>query len=228
MGYLMDNSLFKVFNNTADGVFIIDEDQRIIYWNQAAQDILGYTSNEVIGQPCHKILRGCDDQGQAICHHDCYVSMDALMGRAVTNYNLATHTKSGKTCWINISILTFSPSDNGSGPVVVHLFRDATKTKQNEQFIHQMFDAVEHWQKTTVPTMPSAPARSHTEVLTDREREVLSLLAQGFGTAEIARSLSISSNTVRNHIQNILHKLQVHSRLEAVSYAFKNGLVAKE
>jgi DNA-binding NarL/FixJ family response regulator len=61
--------------------------------------------------------------------------------------------------------------------------------------------------------------------LTDREREVLSLLAQGLNTPDIAQSLSISSSTVRNHVQNILHKLQVHSRLEAVAYALKHGLV---
>jgi len=64
--------------------------------------------------------------------------------------------------------------------------------------------------------------------LTDREREVLSLLAQGLSTNEIARSLSITSSTVRNHIRNILQKLHVHNRLEAVVYVLKQGLLTKE
>ncbi len=64
--------------------------------------------------------------------------------------------------------------------------------------------------------------------LTDREGEVLSLLVQGLSTNDIARSLSITSSTVRNHIRNILQKLHVHNRLEAVINASKHGLIGKE
>jgi two-component system, NarL family, nitrate/nitrite response regulator NarL len=62
--------------------------------------------------------------------------------------------------------------------------------------------------------------------LTDRERDVLSLLVKGARSDEIARWLSISPNTVRTHIQNILTKLQVHSRLEAAAFAVRHGLVS--
>ncbi|MEJ2746212.1 MAG: LuxR C-terminal-related transcriptional regulator, partial [bacterium] len=61
--------------------------------------------------------------------------------------------------------------------------------------------------------------------LTPRELEILELLARGHGTSEISELLAISQNTVRNHIQHILQKLQVHTRLEAVTYAIKNGLI---
>lgn len=60
--------------------------------------------------------------------------------------------------------------------------------------------------------------------LTPREREVLSLLAAGASGKEIAEELSISSNTVRTHVQSILTKLQVHSRLEAAAFAVRKGL----
>ena len=62
--------------------------------------------------------------------------------------------------------------------------------------------------------------------LTERERDVLALLASGMSGAKIARALSISANTVRTHVQSILAKLQVHSRLEAFAFAVRNGLVA--
>jgi two-component system, NarL family, nitrate/nitrite response regulator NarL len=62
--------------------------------------------------------------------------------------------------------------------------------------------------------------------LTDREREVLALLVEGAGGAEIAERLSISTNTVRTHVQSVLTKLQVHSRLEAATFAVRHGLVA--
>jgi two-component system response regulator DevR len=61
--------------------------------------------------------------------------------------------------------------------------------------------------------------------LTPRERQVLDLLALGESKEAIARRLLLSTNTVRNHIQNILTKLEAHSRLEAVAAAAREGLL---
>jgi DNA-binding NarL/FixJ family response regulator len=62
--------------------------------------------------------------------------------------------------------------------------------------------------------------------LTPREWEVLELLVDGASGSRIAQQLGVSPNTVRTHIQSILTKLQVHSRLEAAGFAVRNGLVA--
>ena len=62
--------------------------------------------------------------------------------------------------------------------------------------------------------------------LTPREREVLTLLARGANGREIAAELGISRNTVRTHVQSILSKLQVHSRLEAATFAVRRRLMA--
>jgi DNA-binding NarL/FixJ family response regulator len=61
--------------------------------------------------------------------------------------------------------------------------------------------------------------------LTGREREVLSLLADGLSNAAIAATLSVSVHTVRNHIANLSAKLGAHSKLEALSIAVRNGLL---
>ena len=61
--------------------------------------------------------------------------------------------------------------------------------------------------------------------LTEREREVLSLLADGMSNAAIAGSLSVSVHTVRNHIANLSAKLGAHSKLEALSIAVRDGLL---
>jgi DNA-binding NarL/FixJ family response regulator len=61
--------------------------------------------------------------------------------------------------------------------------------------------------------------------LTNRERQVLGLLAVGADSASIAEELVISPETSRTHIQNILKKLGVHSRLEAAAFAIQNGMV---
>ncbi|HKI28615.1 MAG TPA: response regulator transcription factor [Actinomycetota bacterium] len=62
------------------------------------------------------------------------------------------------------------------------------------------------------------------ERLTGRELEVLALLARGFSSHNIAGELHLAPNTVRTHVQNILTKLQVHSRLEAAAFAVHHGL----
>lgn len=68
---------------------------------------------------------------------------------------------------------------------------------------------------------PSVP----TPRLTDRELEVLRLVAQGMSNREIAGALFISENTVKNHVRNILEKLHLHSRMEAVVYAVREKLL---
>jgi DNA-binding CsgD family transcriptional regulator len=62
--------------------------------------------------------------------------------------------------------------------------------------------------------------------LTARERQILELIATGLQNKEVARELRISSVTVRNHVQNILAKLDVHSKLEAVSLAYRRAWVS--
>ena len=61
--------------------------------------------------------------------------------------------------------------------------------------------------------------------LTDREMEVLRLVAKGLNNRDIAKQLFISENTVKNHVRNILEKLQLHSRMEAVVYAVREKLL---
>jgi DNA-binding NarL/FixJ family response regulator len=61
--------------------------------------------------------------------------------------------------------------------------------------------------------------------LTDRELEVLKLVATGLNNRDIAKQLFISENTVKNHVRNILEKLQLHSRMEAVVYAMREKIL---
>jgi DNA-binding NarL/FixJ family response regulator len=64
--------------------------------------------------------------------------------------------------------------------------------------------------------------------LTPREMEVLQHVAQGMHNREIAKALFISENTVKNHVRNILEKLHLHSRMEAVVYAVREKLLTIE
>jgi len=70
-----------------------------------------------------------------------------------------------------------------------------------------------------------AEARFPAPVLTGRELEVLGLAAKGLSNREIGQRLFISDNTVKNHVRNILEKLHLHSRMQAVMYAVRERLI---
>lgn len=80
-----------------------------------------------------------------------------------------------------------------------------------------------HLQKARGPAAPDAAAS--VEPLTLRELEVLAWLARGYSNAQVAEELVLSPNTVRTHVQHILRKLGVRSKLAAVSLALRLGLV---
>lgn len=72
--------------------------------------------------------------------------------------------------------------------------------------------------------VPVASNEPKAPQLTDRETEVLRLVAKGLSYKQIAERLVISHRTVQNHVQNTLGKLQLHNRVELVRYAIERGL----
>lgn len=87
-------------------------------------------------------------------------------------------------------------------------------------------------QRTIVAATEPATGRARDPIvdlrirtLTKRERELLGLLANGWSNRRIANECLLSLHTVRTRVQNILVKLGVHSKLEAVAFAFEHGLV---
>jgi DNA-binding NarL/FixJ family response regulator len=114
--------------------------------------------------------------------------------------------------------------DNGkSKRVIVHLFHDLNNSEVDDKVLGQLVKVINRYQD--IRHNNGAKVESHQNTLTAREREILGLLVDGLGTQDIAELLSISRSTVRNHIQHILQKLQVHTRLEAVAIAIKHNLV---
>jgi DNA-binding NarL/FixJ family response regulator len=80
---------------------------------------------------------------------------------------------------------------------------------------------IDEFKQMTRPARDNVPGLR----LTERELEVLSQVAKGLNNRDIAKFLYISENTVKNHIRNILEKLQLHSRMEAVMYAVREKLL---
>ena len=202
--------LAAIFANTADGVWISDPEGRISFWNRAAETILGYPAQQVVGQLCGEILCGADSNGNRICAWPCPIKSLFVAGDLVQHFDMATRTKTGTPVWIDVSCISVS-SENGQPPTLVHLFRDVTAAHQLELLVRQQLA------QTTLAANAAAPTLNGE--LTQRELQIVNLMRTGATTATIAEQLFISPTTVRNHIQNIFSKLQVHTRLEAVAYA---------
>jgi len=219
------NEIFRSLEDTADGVFIVDSELRIYLWNNAAEEILGFGKGDVEDQSCYQILQGANEEGEPICSQHCQVSKLAKKSKPVSSYDTRVRTNQGDLCWLNMSIITFRLGKNSDDLMIVHMFRDISQNKDDESIFNQILEKAHHYQNNTAKIRKNKMPVEQVEKLTRRQLEVLTLLSRGYTTREIADSLSISPYTACNHIQLILQKFQVHTRLEAVAFALKNGLL---
>lgn len=211
--------LFAALALSPDPVFATDRHHRIVFWNRSAQRILGYSEEEAIGASCDSLLQGCDVHGNRYCSEVCPVTQMAVRSEVVRHFDLRLRAKDGSAVVVDVSILTFvlEPPDRF---LLAHIL------KPSERAAHQSPAALAD---ASAPPAPLIAVRASTDArarrLTEREVEVLGMLAAGHATPEIADRLHISTLTARNHIQNILDKLEVHSKAEAVAFAFQKRLL---
>lgn len=206
--------LEEILSGTADGLCAVDIDGKIVLWNQAAEKILGYTARDAIGRPCCDLFDGHDTTGNKLCYPGCQVLNLVKMGEKVEHFDIATRTRSGRPVWLDVSILMV-PSAKKDRPTTVHLFRDVTVSRNRDLLLTERMGRM---------PQPTVPTEELSTLLTRREMETLRLLTAGIGTKAMAARFHVSPSTIRNHVQNILNKLGVHSRLEAVARATAHGL----
>jgi PAS domain S-box-containing protein len=205
--------LVEVLSRTADGMVAIDTDGRVLGWNAAAEALFGYPAEDVIGRPCNEVLGFEDSCSNAVCDAACSLhGLPRSEGSwVVPTREVLARAESGRRLWLSLTtVLVPSAADERCSRI--HLMREVGITPELELAILE---------RLAQPKRGEVDA-SVIDQLTLREREVLRLLADGLGTKEIADRLFVSSATARNHVQHILIKLDVHSRLEAVALALRN------
>jgi PAS domain S-box-containing protein len=101
---IMDE-LLAILARTADGVFALDQAERVVFWSAAAERITGYRAEEVLGRPCYEIF---GSEQRAGCHHcqpDCPVIRAARNREPVPTYNVLVRTKADVPILLNVSVI---------------------------------------------------------------------------------------------------------------------------
>jgi len=198
----------------------------IVFWNRAAERLLGRPTSQVLGRRCYDVLGGRDVYGNRYCHENCSVLSMSRKGEPVQGFELVLGSSPKQEQSVNVTVLKVG----GSRPelfTLVHVLQPIDGVGRLARALERLGatrpgNNHDSWEPVANPrpvALPKAPP------LTERENEILRWVAGGLQNKEIAQKLGISLATVRNHIHNILEKLEVHSKLEAVSLAFRQGWV---
>ncbi len=183
---------------TGDTAFAVDRSGVIVLWNPAAEKTLGYPASKALGKRCWTLLYGQDTYGNKYCCERCPLREMAFQHESVNGFQASFKTASAGRKQFSISCLVMV--DEPGHELLLHICH-----AQNETLNHNNNHA-----------FTASSANNHCDTLTRRETQVLTLLENGKSTLEIASMMNISTPTVRNHIQHVLNKLQVHNRLDAV------------
>ena len=192
----------EVLNRVPYGACVTDSDNRIVFWNRGAEALVGHSREEAVGKRCYEVIECRAVGGSPLCADgkgcpaaDSSQDADAA-APGFFDANLICASGRGKS--VTFVPLPQCPAAFGEG-AALKLF--------SERAAKEEYAAAER---------ATAERRAS---LTPRELEVVRLLAQGFGTGEIASELTISVHTVLNHIRNARGKMDAKDRVALVARA---------
>lgn len=192
---------------TGDPAFAVDRRGVIVIWNEAAETALGYPASKALGAKCWRLLSGEDTYGNRYCCRHCAIREMAFQHEPVNSFAFTCKTASNQPRHFSVSCLTIF--NKPGSDVLLHICHPENQSGEVDD-------------KQTPARMY---AGNQSGALSQREMEVLSLLAAKTSTENIASRLSISIRTVRTHIQHLMYKLQVHKRSEAVRAGKRHRLI---
>lgn len=198
--------------------FATDSRERIVFWNTGAAALLDKRADEVLGRRCCDVIGGRDATGSPLCLPSCSVVALARKQEPISAFEVCTsrgNNGSARPVTLNVTVLRI-PGPRPDLFTLVHILQEIDEEERTARAVGATAAA----RAPGVTQADAAPPR-----LTPREKEILQWMAAGLQNKEIAVRLSLSLATVRNHVHNTLEKLGVHSKIEAVSLAFRSGWV---
>ena len=219
---MLETELFALLEQTAEAAYAVTVDGEICSWNAAAERLFGHPSHEVIGRSIDDILDARDTLGTRPLAGGLEAATRRWDGRTggIPNFDLEVRVGSGRRLWVNVSTIVFDNHRTGRR-LFVRLAHDISHRRQKEELLNAMLRAA----RDVVAIADDASDQAPVEALSDQERRILTLFADGSSPGAIAETLDISAQTLRNHLHHINRKLRTHTRLEAVTHAQRRGLI---
>jgi PAS domain S-box-containing protein len=217
---VLERELFDLLEGTSDAAFTISDQSEICSWNKGAEKLFGYSASEALNRTVPSLLQGRGPLGNEMYGEDCSLRSRAEKRLEIPNFDLEVKIRSGRRVWVNVSTLVYENPRNHRY-LIVHLAHDISDRKKNEELLHKMMDIsrqLSNLQEVALRPVPITP-------LSDQEKEILRSFSMGKNSAEIARTLKITLQTLRNHLHHINQKLHTHNRLEAVTHAMQRKLL---
>jgi PAS domain S-box-containing protein len=219
---MLESELFSLLEHTADAAYTVTRDGEICSWNRGAELLLGYPASEVLGKNIDDVLKARDTMGTPALAGGSEATTrnwnDTSGG--VKNFDLEVQTRSGERLCVNVSTIVFTNPRTGR-QLFARLMHDDDLRRRNESLVQRMVEAA----RELVLRFEDASSHAPISPLSDQERRILTLFAEGSDPSAIATELNISAQTLRNHLHHINRKLRTHNRLEAVTHARRRGLI---
>jgi PAS domain S-box-containing protein len=212
----------KLIDGTSDAAFVVNGEGVVVAWNEANGKLFGVTAEQAIGQPCRTIVQGIDECG-VVCSANCTVRRAISKRHPLESFDLQVQTVDGEQ-WCNVSVV-MAESNSSTEVYAIHIVRPVDLRKRLEMVFRDFVVRNTSLPAHQAVAMIASRTAARKSDLSARESEVLRFLAKGSSTRSIADQLHISRTTVNNHVQHILHKLDSHSRLEAIRRAERAGLI---
>jgi PAS domain S-box-containing protein len=217
------NLLEAALNTLRDMFFVVDSDRRLVRWNRELCSMTGLDDDEVEGRRLtvlvHQDDRATMDQWFARVNEDGSATMEAQL--LVDSGNYVPYEFTGARL-----------KDGEGRPMgVCGIARNISQRRQTEQHLKQaireVIDDATWFAQSVLEKMTQVSSSGSSSIkasdLTDRERQVIEMIAKGMKNNQIAKELGLSYATIRNYVARIYGKLDVHSRAEAVIWARERG-----
>ncbi len=126
----------EIINNLPDGVYFVDMERRITFWNRAAEDITGYKADEILGQRCQdNLLNHIDRDGRQLCLYGCPLYASIIDGHQRTDEVLLRHKKGYR---IPVRVNIFPIRDEGNIVGAVEIFTPSSPTVYEDDLVENL------------------------------------------------------------------------------------------
>ena len=195
-------------NRVHYGACVTDSENRIIFWNRGAEKLVGHRREDAVGARCYDVIECRAVGGSPLC----------AKGKGCPADDSSQDANAPAPGFFDADLLCAS----GQGKSVTFVPLPQCSAALGESAALKLFSERSAKEENSAAG-GSRETAGRRAPLTPREMEVVSLLAQGFGTSEIANELTVSVHTVLNHIRNARGKVDAKDRLALVARAAPFG-----